>query len=1120
MIKQKFSLVNSLACKAMTAASLVVLLQACGSSGDDDVVAPAPIAGQAPTAAAAASDTDVVVGEPSTVELLAGGSTGDALSFAWVQTAGSTVTLDDANTATASFSVPTIDIPETLSFEVTVTDADNQTDTATIDINVPAGSPSQCVDAVGNLIPTELVAPNANEDFCEITGVLTEDGFIDTEATWFLEDRLQIGNDANIASFTIDQGTQIKGSGNDHILVWPGSNISANGTGANPIQMLSDDDNVDGSAEWGGLFLRGFNGLPSSTGSEIQGANVLDYVVVAEAGADVEVTIDGQTVTYSDNIVLNGVDSNTIMTFVQSHNSARDGFRLQNGDPRASWLLATGSARDGVWYRNFNGLVKDLMVIHNPDSDGSTGRAGIYASEEADGDSNPRFVNVTLVGRDSTSESAGDADNEFGILFADNTDQIRLANVLIANFRNGCFEADEGADLSGIDNNIPGPTYLDGVHCANEAGPNGNFGVIRDGSVGFPEGVIAPNNSISANGIAYYNGAAAGITFTGEIADRTDAFTSGWYLNNIAGIPNGLLADTTSLNGFLDGDTNLDGELNADDNGSPFIIADNFFNSDVADDTFGYDLTHVGASRSGSPASAAQFDGWTVATGPSDGFAVQLNDALLADSVCPTDVGGAAVTALDRIAGRNACEVSGTMTSDGTLTSDIEWQLEGKLQVGTLAIPATLSIQSGTRITGDNDGAVDHLLVYPGSAIDAQGTASRPVRFTSDDADINGTAEWGGIFLRGFNGLPGATGTEIQGANSLDYVVVAEAGDSVNVTISGVTVNYQDNIVLNGVDANTTLTFVQSHNSARDGVRIQNGDPRLSWILSTGSDRDGVWYRDFNGLVKDLMVIHNPDSDSSTGRAGIYASKSAPEAVSNPRFVNVTLFGYDDASIASPIANNGDNEFGILFADFTDQIRMANVLIANFRNGCFEADEGADLSEIDTTIPGPNYLDGVHCANEAGGNGQFGIVREGSTGFPAGTVAPNNSNGNGLVYYNGSNGGVVFTGELAERGINFTASWYLNNLIGITNGLLADLNALNGFLDGDTNTDGILDAADNGSPFIIADNAFNSDVADDTFGYDLTHVGSVRSGAISSTNVQFDNWTVATGRTGFTILQD
>ena len=978
---------------------------------------------------------------------------------------------------------------------------------------------------VGNLVPIELA-----ENQCQISGELTENATLSSQQTWFLEGGFQIGNETSNVTLDIEAGTDIYGDNTDdtdYLLVFPGSALVAQGTSANPIRFLSDDDGVEGSAEWGGVFLRGYNGLSTLTGT--QGANRLNYVVVAEAGAPVSVTIDGQTVSYEDNLVLNGVDNTTTLSFVQSHNSARDGLHILNGDPRLSWILATGSARDGIWYRDFSGLIKDLLVIHNRDADGSSGRAGIYASETAAGNSNPRIVNATLVGRDNSSEAAGENDNEFGILFADNTDQIRMANVLVANFRHGCYLADSNADLSEINVSVPGPNYFDGVHCANEAGGNPSFGVVRDGSLDFPSETLAAVNSLNGNGLVYYNGAVNPITFTGEIQDRSDNFTASWYLDNIGGIGNGLAGDSTFLNAFLDGDTNNDRVVNSTDTSSPFIIADDGvggFNQDVADNTGGYDLTHIGAVRGGSIANT-QFDAWTVATDVDEGFVVGLNDALIGDSECPTFLGGASVTPLSRASGRNVCEISGLVSSDATLTSDIEWELEGGLQVGDETNFATLTVASGTRISGDNEDATDYLLVHPGSRIDAQGTGARPIRFTSDDSGIDGSAEWGGLFLRGYNGLPTLTGT--QGANDLDYVVVAEAGAQASVTIDGQTVSYEDNIVLNGVDSTSTLTFVQSHNSARDGLHILNGDPRLSWILSTGSARDGVWYRDFSGLIKDLLVIHNRDEDGTSGRSGIYASETL-EGDSNPRIVNATLVGRDSSSV---VAGEGDNEFGILFADNTDQIRMANVLIANFRHGCYLADSNADLSQIDVTIPGPNYLDGVHCAHEAGANPNFGIVRDGSFGFPVDTVAANNSNGDGIVYYNGAggelaganttfnaaSGGINFTGEIAERANNFTAGWYLDNIRGIGNGLVANAEFLNGFLDGDTNFDGAVDSDDTRSPFIIADDGidgFNQDVADDTGGYDMTHVGAVRGGAVS--NVQLDNWTVGTSRTGtFTV---
>ena len=504
---------------------------------------------------------------------------------------------------------------------------------AEVDAGIEAGGPGGC-PIVGNLIPFEL-GPGQ----CQISGELTESGVLTADQTWFLEGSLQIGTPEIAATLDIEAGTQIRGDNQDvtdYVLVYPGSSLQANGTSANPVQFLSDDEGVDGRAEWGGVYLRGFNGL--SIGGT-QGSNLLDYTVIAEAGAAVDVTIDSQTNTYTDNLVLNGVDSSTVLSFVQSHNSARDGLHILNGDPRMAWVLVTGAARDGIWYRDFTGLIKDLMVIHDRDSDGSLGRSGIYASETEAGNSNPRIVNATLVGRDSTSETAGDNDNEFGILFADNTDQIRMGNVLIANFRNGCYEADSGADLSQIDPFIPGPNYLNGVHCANEAGANGTFGIVREGSIGFPEGTVAANNS-NGNGLVYYNGAgpvldsantpfnsaSGGFNFTGELVDRTENFTAGWYLDNLRGLGNGLLSNPGFLNGFLNGDTNQDGIVDAADASSPFIIGDDGpggFNQDVAGDTFGYDLTHVGAVRGGAVTNT-QFDGWTVATGPFDSFTVQV----------------------------------------------------------------------------------------------------------------------------------------------------------------------------------------------------------------------------------------------------------------------------------------------------------------------------------------------------------------------------------------------------------------------------------------------------------------------------------------------------------------
>ena len=190
--------------------------------------------------------------------------------------------------------------------------------------------------------------------------------------------------------------------------------------------------------------------------------------------------------------------------------------------------------------------------------------------------------------------------------------------------------------------------------------------------------------------------------------------------------------------------------VDAADIGSPFVISDDGpggFNQDVAADTGGYDLTHIGAVRGGA-VSNNQFDGWTVATGADEGFVVALNDDLIGESTCPAGLGGATVLTLPRVGGRNVCEAFGLVSSDASMSSRIEWELEGRLQVGNDSNFARLTIESGTRSRGDLLEATDHLLVWPGSAIQANGTGARPIRFTSDDAGIVGSAEWGGLFLR------------------------------------------------------------------------------------------------------------------------------------------------------------------------------------------------------------------------------------------------------------------------------------------------------------------------------------------------------------------------------------
>jgi predicted secreted protein len=103
---------------------------------------------QPPTADAG---TDQTVAEGSTVNLDGSSSSdpdGDSLSYSWEQTAGEAVTLDGADTATPSFTAPSVSSSgATLTFQLTVDDGNDGTDIDSVDIVVENSNQPPTADA-------------------------------------------------------------------------------------------------------------------------------------------------------------------------------------------------------------------------------------------------------------------------------------------------------------------------------------------------------------------------------------------------------------------------------------------------------------------------------------------------------------------------------------------------------------------------------------------------------------------------------------------------------------------------------------------------------------------------------------------------------------------------------------------------------------------------------------------------------------------------------------------------------------------------------------------------------------------------------------------------------------
>lgn len=199
------------------------------------------------------------------------------------------------------------------------------------------------------------------------------------------------------------------------------------------------------------------------------------------------------------------------------------------------------------------------------------------------------------------------------------------------------------------------------------------------------------------------------------------------------------------------------------------------------------------------------------------------------------------------------------------------YRIDGKVEVGqdlgpdaqnprTGVSSGVLTIEPGVVVFG---GIAEYLVVNRGSRMIADGTASRPIIFTSLN-DLNGgpdlKGQWGGIVIAGrapINRCPPTTTTfpanpvnceyrfeAIQtinwGGNAandnsgvLRYVQVKEAGYEVapNEELNGIT--------FGGVGNGTVVDFVQVHGGADDAVEFFGGTVNVRRLVLTEWDDDG-----------------------------------------------------------------------------------------------------------------------------------------------------------------------------------------------------------------------------------------------------------------------------------------
>lgn len=187
-----------------------------------------------------------------------------------------------------------------------------------------------------------------------------------------------------------------------------------------------------------------------------------------------------------------------------------------------------------------------------------------------------------------------------------------------------------------------------------------------------------------------------------------------------------------------------------------------------------------------------------------------------------------------------------TLNGSGQLTADTN---------------VTLTIQPGVILFGGT--GVSWLAVNRGNKINAVGTASAPIVFTSRDnvLGISNDAsfgQWGGVVLMGrgrvtdcSSGSTAANTCERQTEGAADPATFGGTDDAYNAgSMKYVQIRYSgyvlgsnvelQSLTTEGTGSGTTLDYIQSHNSSDDGMEFFGGTVRFKHYIATGADDDSL----------------------------------------------------------------------------------------------------------------------------------------------------------------------------------------------------------------------------------------------------------------------------------------
>jgi len=251
----------------------------------------------------------------------------------------------------------------------------------------------------------------------------------------------------------------------------------------------------------------------------------------------------------------------------------------------------------------------------------------------------------------------------------------------------------------------------------------------------------------------------------------------------------------------------------------------------------------------------------------------------------------------------------GRITENRTLKAAYTYKLSGIVYVTNGAV---LTIEPGTKIVGAT-GTGGGLVITRNAKIIAEGTASKPIVFTSENA-TPARGDWSGIVILGnaptnatYNGTAGVGSVE-GGINNSDglglYGGTNPADNSgilkyVRIEYAGFAFlpdNELNGLTFGGVGNLTTVDYVQVSYANDDSFEWFGGTVNCKHLIAyKGLDDDFDADNGYSGKVQFGIVVRDPQIADVSGSNGFEVDNDASGSVTTPQtlavFSNITVVG-------------------------------------------------------------------------------------------------------------------------------------------------------------------------------------------------------------------------------------